>query len=135
MFPREAAKQCASLIGHGDDTIPVDIIHPEKYLAQLIHTLYPDVLGHGIVDGIAVFQLDAPAADLFAQGVAGRGGSGLFTFGRNEIHQVMHMHHIAAGKDTRRHGLHVFIYDSTVGAAIHGNASAAGQLVFRDKPD
>ena len=45
------------------------------------------------------------------------------------------MHHIAAGKDTRRHGLHVLVYDSTVGAAIHGDAGAAGQLVFRDKPD
>ena len=93
------------------------------------------MLGHGIVDGIAVFQLYAAAADLFALGITGSGGSGLFTFGRNKIHQIMDMDDIAAGKDTRCHGLHVLVNDGAVGAAIHGNASAAGQLIFRDKPD
>ena len=45
------------------------------------------------------------------------------------------MHHIAAGKDTRCHGLHVLVNDGAVGAAVHRDASAAGQLIFRDKPD
>ena len=135
MLPREAAKQGAGFIGHGDDAVTINIINAEEHFTELFDTLCANMLRDGVIDGCSVFQLNAASGDLLAQSVARGGSTRLFAFGRNEIHQIMDMDDIAAGKDAGRHGLHVLVNDGAVGAAVHGDPCCAGQFIFRNKAD
>ena len=63
-----------------------------------------------------------------------RGCTGGFAFAGNKIHQIVHMHHVAAGKYTGDLGFHIFIYHGPLGVGVHGNTCLAGQLVFGDQP-
>ncbi len=64
----------------------------------------------------------------------GRGGAARFlAFEGDEIHQVMHMHRIAAGKHPRQAGLHRLIDERPVRARVQRDSGSPGQFVFGDQ--
>ena len=133
MFPGEAGDEGIAR-GDPDLAVPADAVDSEEKVAPPVYPVGADVLGDGVGDAVAVFHFQHRAVLLCrAQDVVGGGSPGPLALGGDEVHQVMDMGHIAAGKDAGHGGLHIFIDHRAVGSGIDGDARLAGQLIFGDE--
>ena len=130
MLPLEAGDGDVAA-GDQDFRVLADAVDPEEQPAALVHPLGPDVLGNGVGDAGTVLDLDDPAVGFgVLHQVGGRGRAGPLALGGDVVHQIVDVADVAAGKDTRHGGLHVFIDHRAPGAGIQGDAGLLGQLVF-----
>lgn len=108
-------------------------VHTEEHLCLLCARAY--MLRHGIADARAIFHLQHGAARCRPGSLhIGRGrGARALAFCGHIIYKVVHMHHIAAGKNARHARLHIFVHHGAAGAPIHADARLPRQLVFRNK--
>ena len=136
MLPRKPRDDRARLIRHQNAALRKAAVHAEGDLRLIAHRGQTDLLRDGIGHARAAGRCKRPSVRRSAvQNIFRRAASGLLGLGRDKIDQIVDVNDVAAGKNARDGRLHIFKYARAVGAAIHGNASAAGQLVFRDKPD
>ena len=94
-----------------------------------------DALGQAIADSLAGFHGCMRPCGKAGVQKAGCRLSGLFALGGDEVHQVVDMEDVAAGKNAGNRGLQEFIHHGSAGAGMKFDAGLFAQGVFRQKAD
>ena len=118
-----------------DGALAADATDAEGHVGALFHAFQTDALRQGVAEVCAgLHGQHTPRGHRAVLDIAGSGCAGQLALAGNKVHQIMHLHHVAAGKHAGDAGLHVFVHDGALGAGVHLDAGLLGQLVFGDQP-
>ena len=106
--------------GDGDLAGAVILPHPERDFHALVHIRRAHPLGDGIAHAIARDKVQhGRVRGLTVEHIGGGCGSGPVALAGNKVHQIVHMHHVAAGKHAGNAGLHILVDHGSLGVGVH----------------